>query len=103
MKDTVAAELQLIEERCEQAAPVGATALELLQGVYRDPMVSLGVRMRAAALALPFEAPKLSAIAMSNMDPATFAAQLDRAIARSGMAPIMIEGRAEPEPSAEER
>jgi len=45
--------------------------------------------MRAAALALPFEAPKLSAIAISNMDPAAFAAQLERAIARSNTVRVL--------------
>jgi len=45
--------------------------------------------MRAAVLALPFEAPKLSTVAMSNMDPAAFAAQLERAIARSSAARVL--------------
>jgi hypothetical protein len=44
---------------------------------------------RAAALAQPFEAPKLSAVAMSNMDPTAFAQQLERAIARSSAALVL--------------
>jgi hypothetical protein len=59
-------------------------ALGLLQAVYRDPGQSLSVRLRAASLALPFERPKLGAIAYSNVDPAEFAAALDRALERSG-------------------
>jgi len=39
--------------------------------------------MRAAAVALPFEAPKLSAIATTSMSVNDFASALDRAIARS--------------------
>jgi hypothetical protein len=78
------------------------TALELLQRVYRDPMASLSVRMRAAALALPFEVPKLSAVAMSNMSPAAFAAQLDRAIDRANAVrvlppPTIIDAESVPE------
>jgi hypothetical protein len=38
---------------------------------------------------LPFEAPKLSAVAMTSMDQNAFAAQLDRAIARSSAARVL--------------
>jgi hypothetical protein len=37
-----------------------------------------------ASLALPFEAPKLSAMVLSSVDPNEFARALDRAISRSG-------------------
>ena len=53
---------------------------------YRSSRQPLGVRMRAASIALPFEKPKLSAIATSSLDGASFAAMLDRAIAASGRA-----------------
>jgi len=77
--------------------PAGETALALLQSVYRDPRVPLPVRIRCAAEALPFETPKLGAVAVTSLTANDFAAALDRAIARSGKAPLMIEARAEPE------
>jgi hypothetical protein len=81
----------------EEEAPDGATALELLQSVYRDQRQPLHVRIRCAAEALPFETPKLGAVAVTSLSANDFAAALDRAILRSGKAPLMIEARAEPE------
>jgi hypothetical protein len=60
------------------------TALELLQSIYRSPGVSISMRMRAASLALPFEAPKLSAMALTSMTSHDFAIALDKAIERWG-------------------
>ncbi len=57
------------------------SALEYLQSIYRNPAEPEHRRMRAAALALPFESPKLSATALFRED--GFAIQLERAIARS--------------------
>jgi hypothetical protein len=76
----------------EPSAPDAETALELLQTVYRDQRVPLPVRMRAAALAIPFETPKLGSMAISSMSENDFAAALDRAIERSSK---LINGRAE--------
>jgi len=48
------------------------------------------VRMRAAAIALPFESPKLTAIA--NLSPSEFSDRFERAITRSGVR--LIEAKA---------
>ena len=55
--------------------PVGATALVLLQSIYRNKLVPLPTRMRAAAQALPYGNPKLSAAAVASMDANDFAAR----------------------------
>jgi hypothetical protein len=67
-----------------------ARALDLLQVVYRSSRQPLATRMRAAALALPFESPKLTAVAVMNGD--GFAEMLERAVQRS-RAPLVIEHR----------
>ena len=50
--------------------------------------------MRAAAIALPFESPKLTAMAVNALSGQNFAAMLERAIARSQAPPKQIELKA---------
>jgi hypothetical protein len=68
------------------------SALSYLQSIYRDPLQPTGVRMRAASIAINFESPKLAVVGHIN-DDASFAERLERALARSGMTPKLIEHR----------
>jgi hypothetical protein len=81
-------QVAMYEEEDEQEWPVTPVvspenALEYLQSIYRNPSEPDGRRMRAAVAALPFERPKLTAMAVSSMSGNDFAAMLERAIARS--------------------
>jgi hypothetical protein len=76
----------------EVRLPAGASSLDLLCAVYRDPTKPLSVRMRAAIAALPFEHPKLAVTAMLNGE--NFAAEIEAAMVRSGKALVI---QAQPE------
>jgi L-ascorbate metabolism protein UlaG (beta-lactamase superfamily) len=66
-----------------------ATSLDLLQQVYRNCSLPLSTRMRAAQAAIPFEHPKLAVTA--NLPGEGIAELLERAIARSGLGPKLID------------
>jgi hypothetical protein len=59
----------------------GATSLNLLQAIYRSPLVALSTRMRAAIAAIQFEHPKLAVTA--TVEAGDFADRLERALKRS--------------------
>jgi len=68
------------------------TALELLQSVYRDEAQPLSVRLRSAIEALPYENPKMSAMAVGYLTGEDFAQRSDRAIAASEEAKLIEAG-----------
>ena len=94
MPERITEVLDRIEaEQQAPALPENVRALELLQLVYRGEAKASAQQMRAAIEALPYEQPKLSAMAITSMTGNDFARALDRAIDRSNQARV-IEGRA---------
>jgi hypothetical protein len=71
------------------------SALEYLQDIYKGRRQADHVRMRAAALALPFESPKLSVMGHVTDDSA-FAVALEKAITRSREGKVTLELQANP-------
>jgi hypothetical protein len=68
-------------------------ALELLQMVYRGEYKASPQQLRSAIEALPYENPRLSAVAVGHLTGEDFYSRLDRAIERSDRAKL-IEGHA---------
>ena len=92
MSGRIAAVLDRIEaEQQSPSLPKDIDALRLLQMVYRGEAKASPQQMRAAIEALPYEQPKLSAVALGYLNANDFASRLDRAIDRSDRAKI-IEG-----------
>jgi hypothetical protein len=79
-------------------------ALAYLQSIYRNPMEAMPARMRAAIESLPYENPKLSAVAHGHFDGTDFATQLEKAIERSRQPTLLPPPTIDHEPavSAEE-
>src|SRR5262249_10562206 len=63
-------------------------SLEFLQSVYRDDEQPLATRIRCAVESLPYETPKLMAVAHIN---GNFADQLDKAIEQRSRKTLLIE------------
>jgi len=64
--------------------------------VYRGEIELSAMQIRAAVEALPFENPKLAAMAISNLPEHDFAALLDRSIERSNRARVPLSGLGHP-------
>jgi hypothetical protein len=81
MQDEIIEALDNLEQVTRQVVvpPVGS-ALEFFQAVYRDPNQPVRDRMRAAALAIQFESPKLAVTANVETD---IGEALKRALRRS--------------------
>jgi hypothetical protein len=93
--------LNEVLDRIEAAQAIGEAedAYSLLRAVYSNSSLPIGMRMRAAIEALPFEKPKLAVTAIVDAD-GGFATRLERAIARSGKF-LELAANPQPEPNAE--
>jgi hypothetical protein len=67
-----------VKRQQEIDLPPDAMSIDLLRAVYRNPTLDLPVRMRAAALAIGYECPKLQMVA--QVSESSFATLLDRRI-----------------------
>src|SRR6516164_5270198 len=76
----------------EPTLPKHTRALELLQMVYRGEFKASPQQLRAAIESLPYENPKLTAVAVGHLTGEDFYNRLERAINRTNVK--LIEGRA---------
>jgi hypothetical protein len=83
--EAIAAQRRHVDELNERALalPSDAMSLDLLQAIYRSAKQPLPVRMRAAALALPHEFPKLQAVISADVLEQAFGNRLERARLRT--------------------
>jgi hypothetical protein len=82
--------LDRIEARQVEAAETfKGNAHDLLVATYQGRYRPTSVQLRAAIAALPFESPKLAVTAL--IDDQDFGARLERAIARSGVQPKLLD------------
>ncbi len=96
--ERIAAVLDRLEAQ-QQIAPLdsGVRALELLQMIYRGEYKATAQQMRAAIESLPYEQPKLMAVAHIS---GSFAEQLDKAIEARSMK--LIEQKPSPTPTEQQ-
>ena len=79
------------QQKVEPELPEGIMALSLLQMAYRGKVKLTPQQTRCAIEALPYENPKLSAVAHGHFDVTDFASRLERAIERSKK-PLALSG-----------
>jgi hypothetical protein len=79
-----------LEAKKQMENKLTSGALRYLQSIYNDPFEAKSARLKAAIEALPYETPKLSAVA--NFDGKEFAISLEKAITRSGVRLIEAKG-----------
>ena len=78
---------RIIREDEEPTLPEGCTAKQALQVELRGEVRLTPQQFRAAKELLPYEQPKLTAVAVGHFDGTSFAAALERAIMRSQQPP----------------
>lgn len=103
MLDTVIGDLAEVAQEDDEPPVFEGNAHELLKATYQGRYRPTPVQLRAAMVALPFESPKLTAMAVTSMDGNDFATMLERAIARSREPPRVIEHRPDELPVLEPR
>jgi hypothetical protein len=64
-------------------------SIDYLRRIYRDPNQPIAVRMRAAIEALPYEKPKITAVAIGRLTGEDFYSRLDRAVEASERAKLI--------------
>src|ERR1700733_15339873 len=67
--DRLEAQQQRDDGSAELELKPDEASLNFLQKIYRSSKLPLPVRMRAVAITLPFESPKLTAMAVSSRSP----------------------------------
>jgi hypothetical protein len=80
---------EVLEDKIE--LPSSGMGLDLLRAVYRNPHLSLHIRMRAAIATLPFESPKL--IAQAILNEGSFAELLERRLKRMEQAKLIPQAK----------
>ena len=90
MSELVDLSVKVVEP--EPSLPKDTRALELLQMVYRGEFKASPQQLRAAIESLPYENPRLSAVAVGHLTGEDFYNRLERAVNRTNAK--LIEGRA---------